>query len=134
MPLCKLAIRPGIQEPLFFLAIERGKFSLLPSKHVQLFFAEEILVVGVSSHVITDRSPATSPSDQLKEAVPVVTASRPRDIAFTHSVSLSEWREDDRGMMVWWAGESRMGGLEEGMRTVERMEGAGGWVGGIRTV
>lgn len=79
-----------MQEPLLFFAIERGNNFHLSQKscfRLEFYFAaEEVLVVGVSSEVITDRNPATPPCDQLKEAVPLCTTSRPKDIAFTYTV------------------------------------------------
>lgn len=46
----------------------------------------EVSVVGVSSHMIKDRDPVVAPGEQLKEAIELVTTSRPRDIRFTHTV------------------------------------------------
>lgn len=42
-------------------------------------------VVGVSSQVLTDWSPATPPSDQLLDSHPLIsTDAAPRDFAFTY--------------------------------------------------
>lgn len=44
-------------------------------------------VVGVSTQAITERDPATPPSDQLKDAVGLVTTSNtPKDFSFTYTV------------------------------------------------
>ena len=43
--------------------------------------------MGLSSEVITDRNPATPPCDQLKDSLPLANTSKPKDIAFTYTVS-----------------------------------------------
>lgn len=45
-------------------------------------------VVGVSSHVITDRNPATPPRDQIKEAQELATTIASRHLQFTYQVRL----------------------------------------------
>ena len=44
-------------------------------------------IVGVSTQTITERDPATPPSDQLMDAVDLITTSNtPKDFAFTYTV------------------------------------------------
>ena len=54
---------------------------------IRVIFIEEVSIVGVSSHVITDRTLTTPPNQQLLDTHPVITTTTPRDFTFTYQVS-----------------------------------------------
>ena len=45
------------------------------------------VIVGVSSHVITERESSSAPSDQLADAQHLISTKKPSNFTFTHDVS-----------------------------------------------